>query len=711
MLNTVRPAATVMLALALASAAHAVKSETWRSHGLEGFAKGKLNGVSITARGWLRLAPPQKELPRPAALFVWALAEDSKGNVYLGTGTKGAIYRVDGSGKLSMHFATGEMNVHALAVDSKDNLYAGTSPHGLVYRIAPDGAGTILHRTGSVYVWDLAVAAGDKLLVATGKKGTLLRLTPSEPAPANEPTGRERAKAEVLYTGPDTHILCLLDDPKLGILAGTAPSGLLLQIDPKGKPHVLMDADEPEIHDVVKDDQGRLFVVTASGGPGTPSNGKPTPADAKPKDAGAPGAPEEREPGENSVYMIEPDDGRVVRALGVKKTSMFAAAYTREGGVFIGTGDEGNLVRMAPGLGLELLLDLPERQILCLLPTRSGDLLVGTGNGASVVTVSRGFRAQGEYVSEPLDSRWGAQWGRLTWSGMAPDKAAVVFATRSGNTEKPDATWTPWTDVKADANHRAILTRGGRYLQYRARFTTTDHKKSPVVEEVALSYLPRNLPPDVKEVTIGPRRDGSGGEEPKNSAKKPDADRSPTLHLSWTVLDPNSDPLRHTVFFRREGDKLWTQLVKDLETATYDWDTTDMPDGRYRVLVRVSDAAGNPASTAGTSERISDPFSIDNSRPRVTGLKGRDAGGGRIELSGRIYDETSKIVRIEYAIGNGVWRPVAPEDGIVDARSESIVFRTAPLQAGVYYIRLRATDEAGNRGVAHVTTSVSGGKR
>jgi len=705
-------AAMLLAGLLVAPGARGVSAQVWKHRGLAGFAGGKLDGVSITARGWLRLAPPQKALPRPAALYVWAVAEDSKGNVYVGTGTKGAVFKVNPAGEISLHFATGEMNVHALAVDDKDHLYAGTSPHGLVYRIAPDGSGRIIFRTGAVYVWALALEPGGDLLIATGKEGRILRLrAPAAAAAAGGEAERPPAgpktrtdEPEVLYAGPDTHVLCLLPDAALGVVAGTAPSGLLVRVDAKGKAHVLLDAQEPEIHAVVKDARGRLLAVTASGGAvRSAKRESPPESDAK-KDK-----EDEREPGENSVYLIEPATGRVVRALGIKKTSMFAAATTREGGVFIGTGDEGNLVRIGPELGLELLLDLPERQILCLSPTRSGDLLVGTGNGASVVRVGRRFRAQGDYLSEPLDSRWGAQWGKLTWIGAAPKGTRVTFSTRSGNTAKPDATWTAWQEVKNSGRVLTVRTAGGRYLQYRVRFTTGDPTKSPLVEEVALSYLPRNLPPHIKEIRIGAAPPPA--EKTKDHNEKPEPKRSTVLNLAWTAEDPNSDPLNHAIYFRMEGDHLWTLLVKDLENASYKWDTADMPDGLYRILVRCTDAPGNPEASAGKSERVSEPFAIDNTPPRIAALKARNVEGGRIEIRGRAYDEVSPIRAIAYAIGNGKWQPVGSEDGILDAREETFVFRTPPLRAGTYYVRVRATDAKGNCTVSRVMAAGGGPTR
>ena len=49
------------------------------------FDKGTIKRLSLSSDGRLALAPAVKELADPNVTFLWAVARDSKGNVYAGT--------------------------------------------------------------------------------------------------------------------------------------------------------------------------------------------------------------------------------------------------------------------------------------------------------------------------------------------------------------------------------------------------------------------------------------------------------------------------------------------------------------------------------------------------------------------------------------------------------------------------------------------------
>ena len=66
-----------------------------------------------------------------------------------------------------------------------------------------------------------------------------------------------------------------------------------------------------------------------------------------------------------------------------------------------------------------------------------------------------------------------------------------------------------------------------------------------------------------------------------------------------------------------------------LTTATFEWDTKLVADGRYQVKVVASDARTNPKGHGRESWRVSDPVTIDNTAPlmRVSiGRQGRNVG-------------------------------------------------------------------------------------
>src|SRR4030095_12705749 len=61
--------------------------------------KGEARGVSITDTGVVTLAPNASETFNTEQAYVWSSAVDSAGNVYLGTGHDGKLFRISADGK------------------------------------------------------------------------------------------------------------------------------------------------------------------------------------------------------------------------------------------------------------------------------------------------------------------------------------------------------------------------------------------------------------------------------------------------------------------------------------------------------------------------------------------------------------------------------------------------------------------------------------
>src|SRR5262245_40927480 len=61
--------------------------------------KGEARGVSITDTGVLTLAPRSDQLFNTEQAYVWSSAVDQNGNLYLGTGHDGKLFRVSPDGK------------------------------------------------------------------------------------------------------------------------------------------------------------------------------------------------------------------------------------------------------------------------------------------------------------------------------------------------------------------------------------------------------------------------------------------------------------------------------------------------------------------------------------------------------------------------------------------------------------------------------------
>src|SRR4051812_12470080 len=143
-----------LLPLLIAIPLLAVTPQFWEIRTYDEFRRGKLTDLSLTSDNELILAPKFNAVFNTEQTMVWSMVADSKGNVYLGTGHDGKIFKVDSTGKGTMIADLAELDVSALALDSKDVLYAGTSPDGKVYKI-DGGTPRPFYSPGTKYIWAL----------------------------------------------------------------------------------------------------------------------------------------------------------------------------------------------------------------------------------------------------------------------------------------------------------------------------------------------------------------------------------------------------------------------------------------------------------------------------------------------------------------------------------------------------------------------------
>ena len=105
----------------------------------------------------------------PKTKYIWDLALDSQGRLYVATGDNGEIYRVDRNGQGSIFFKSDEAHMRVLAFDTQGNLIAGSDGGALVYRITPAGQGFVLYSAPRKEITALAVdPAGNIYAAATG---------------------------------------------------------------------------------------------------------------------------------------------------------------------------------------------------------------------------------------------------------------------------------------------------------------------------------------------------------------------------------------------------------------------------------------------------------------------------------------------------------------------------------------------------------------
>src|SRR4051812_4174092 len=90
----------VLFLIALvAGAAVAATTTTWEINGYQDFLRGRMNGLSITRDGRLVVGPKLESILSSDQAQIWSIASAPDGSLYLGTGNRGRLLRIDPAGK------------------------------------------------------------------------------------------------------------------------------------------------------------------------------------------------------------------------------------------------------------------------------------------------------------------------------------------------------------------------------------------------------------------------------------------------------------------------------------------------------------------------------------------------------------------------------------------------------------------------------------
>lgn len=95
--------------------------------------------------------------------------------VYFATGPEGKVYVIDGAAAPRVFFDPSEKYVWALAVDRAGRLWVGAGNPAIVYRVDPGGTSQVLYRPSAAHVVSLALDAQDRMLAGTESPGRLYR--------------------------------------------------------------------------------------------------------------------------------------------------------------------------------------------------------------------------------------------------------------------------------------------------------------------------------------------------------------------------------------------------------------------------------------------------------------------------------------------------------------------------------------------------------
>jgi hypothetical protein len=165
----------------------------------------------------------------------------------------------------------------------------------------------------------------------------------------------------------------------------------------------------------------------------------------------------------------------------------------------------------------------------------------------------------------------------------------------------------------------------------------------------------------------------------------------------WAASDPNGDPLVFTVEIKGANESEWKMLKDKVSEKYVSWDSTAFPDGEYRLRVTASDAPGNPPAEALTARMESNPFWIDNTPPKITGLSAA-RNGGKLEVRWHAADALNNIAKAEYSVDGGDWKVAAPVSRLSDSPELDYAL-TLDAGPGEHTIAVRVQDDYDNQSV------------
>ncbi|MFQ5823184.1 MAG: hypothetical protein ACE5JB_03930 [bacterium] len=688
------------------------------------FEKGKPMGVSINSYGEIFLAPRIDELFKTETPFLWAWAVDSQGNIFVGGGNNGQVFKIDSRGNSTVFFESEELEVYALAMDKQNNLFVGTSPQGKIYKIPVSGnisaEEAVFFDPEDIYIWSLVVDNHNDLYVATGEKGNIYKVD-------------QKGKGAIFYECEDSHIRKMVFDKKGNLIVGTSNKGFVISINSKGNAFVLYDAPLVEITDLIVDHEGNIYAAAAGESriPSAPQRKQATTTPTLKESI-------EREPveedvlelpvqkitvsgpprlarGNSALYRIE-SDGTVKNLWNSQMDQIYSILLDNNDNVILGTGEQGRLYSVTVQGERTLLTELDEIQITALGKDTKGQIYLCTSNTGKVYRLAPQFTSKGQYLSEVIDASVTSRWGSISWEADLKENSELALYTRSGNTEEPNKTWSPWSKGYINSVGQLITSPPARFIQFKASLATKDGKNSALLKEVTLAYLQKNVAPQILDITVHAPGDyfpestnqvdldshfgnsnASNQNQIQNQYPGRKTYRKGFRSVSWKIRDDNGDQMSFYLFYKGEDENSWKSLVNNYRRFVYSWDSELLPDGRYLIKIVAKDDLSNPPNMTLSTEKISQPFAVDNTGPQVIDFKVVTHGNETI-VSFLVEDEMTSVKSAVYGLNAEDWKIVYPVDGICDSKREKFEIKLKTPIKGPNIIVIKAMDMLDNRG-------------
>ncbi|MEE8408030.1 MAG: fibronectin type III domain-containing protein [Myxococcota bacterium] len=711
LLNLWRFAALVVLLLSTSSA----RAEGPRFFNLEGFGEfldGNPESTAITEDGVITLPPVTRErFTDAAATFSAATARGEV--VIVARIDDGQVVAIDRAGKTKTLFEAEETLVTALLAVGRD-LYVATAEPAMIHRVDSSGTSSSFHVPDAAYIWGMVEGPNGSIFAVTGEPGTVIRID-------------KKGNGAVIFAPEQEHLRSITYDKSLGIFVGGGERGVLYR-SANGKTFLaLHDTSHTEITDIVVVGN-YVYVAGVTGAEALVSEQSNEKVPGKGKSSVEVRSQLVRVGMDGSAEVIAGSNDEAIFGLGVDDKQRVLVATGASGR----DDPRGRIYAVEPAKRLiSMIYQAASRRLTHLIQLPRGALAAIGADGGRIIHLAGGYARQGEFLSLPFDTGINSHFGVAQVFGFWPKGTKVTVAARSGQTAEPDDSWSPWSkEISATTVARPSIPNG-RHVQLRLTLSSQGNN-TPEVHRVRLAYLRQNLPPFVREVVAlkkglallpmqrdAPKsktislsdkapEDSQVSEKSKKKPKKRRArqvERRGALTVKWVAEDPNGDDLRFNLSYRSLGQREWQTMKEKLKDPFYTINSAQLPDGHYQFRVHVTDSPSNPDGFELSDSRDSRSILVDNTAPSIDPLD-ITVRGRRVVVRTVVADAVGPIIRAEYSFDGKSFRPMVPDDGILDDAGETFTVRLSDVEPGPHSVTVRVADEAENEGYSEAQFSV-----
>jgi sugar lactone lactonase YvrE len=556
----------------------------------------------------------------PGTRYIWDLALDASGNLFVATGDGGEIFKVTPTGAHSSFFKSDETHIRKLALDNKGNLIAGSDGSGLVYRISPAGEAFVLYSAAKKEITALAVEKDGTIYAAgVGEKHTATSapgagFTGQFGGPVNTPPGTGNPTQPTLSLGGPASPLPGAQFPFPGLTAGGGSE--VYRIAPDGSPLKIWSSREDIVYALAFDQRGHLLAGTGNRG---------------------------------HVFALD----------GAESGSPSSSADDKYSDLLKATATQVTAFVQAPG-----------------------GLYAATSNLGKLFLLGSAPEIEGTYESDIFDAHNFSRWGRVearskgnveffARSGNVdnPDRnwSAWKHLDAANTIDAPPARFLQW---------KAVLHPGAQAATVESVLVNYLPKNvAPQIDDITVQLGVHYQPlPKVTNTDI--TLNNNPGGQPRFDPPPPTIHDPDSVGVKWAAHDDNDDQLVYKLYYRGDGESRWLLLKENLTDKFYSFDASLLPDDGYTFKVVASDAPSHSPGDSLSVEKESLRVEIDTTPPSIENLTASETNG-ELHIAFSAIDKFSPIKRAEYSLDAGDWQFVEPVSKLSDSKTESYDFRVS----------------------------------